>query len=241
MQQIERPGAWIRADFHAHTHYSADASITPAELVERAAEAGLDRIAVTDHGEIEGALLAHALDPVRVIVGEEIRCAGGTEMIGLFLHERIPYGLSVEETAARIRAQGGLVYAPHPFAYIRHPARHAGRALAVADVIEAFNSRAFLPAWNRHARQSAAARGLPLAASSDGHFPREIGRAYTELPPFDDAASLRAALPHAIPVGVHTATPFIHIASLSLKCARLGLRALAGRQSSPYRDAPGRA
>jgi predicted metal-dependent phosphoesterase TrpH len=204
--------------------------------VERAAEAGIDRIAITDHGEIEGALLAQSLDPGRVIVGEEIRCAGGTELIGLFLHERIPYGLSVQETAARIRDQGGLVYAPHPFAYARRAAHHASAALAVADIIEVFNSRAFLPAWNRRARQAAAARAIPLAASSDSHFPHEIGRAYTELPWFDGAASLLAALVHATPVGLRTASPLIHVASLSLKVSRLTLNALTGRRSAIYWD-----
>lgn len=220
----------IRADFHCHTRLSADALTSPAELVERAAAAGIDRIAITDHGEIDGALAAHALDPARVIVGEEIRCRGGTELIGLYLHERIPYGLPVEETAARIHEQGGLVYAPHPYAYLGAPARHATRALAVADIVEVFNSRAFLPSWNRLARETATARGVPMAASSDGHFPHEIGRAYTTLPWFDDVASLRAALRHTTPHGIRTATPFVHVASLSLKAARLTLDTLRGRR-----------
>lgn len=230
------PRAWIRADLHCHTRLSADALTTPAELVERAAEAGIDRVAVTDHGEIAGALAAHALDPARIIIGEEIRCREGTELIGLYLHERIPYGLPVEETAARIRDQGGLVYAPHPYAYIARPTLHAARALAVADIVEVFNSRAFLPAWNRLARKAAQTRGIPMAASSDGHFPHEIGRAYTELPWFDDAASLRAALAQATPSGIKTATPFIHVASLSLKATRLALNALSGRYQSLERD-----
>jgi predicted metal-dependent phosphoesterase TrpH len=228
--------SWIRADFHCHTRLSADALTSPAELIERATAAGIDRIAITDHGEIDGALAAHALDPARIIVGEEIRCRGGTELIGLYLHERIPYGLTVEETAARIRAQGGLVYAPHPYAYIRHPAHHAERALAVADIVEVFNSRAFLPAWNRLAREAAANRGTAVAASSDGHFPHEIGRAYTTLPWFDDAESLRAALAYAAPHGIRAATPFVHVASLSLKAARLTAATLVGRRQNLERD-----
>ena len=232
----------LRADFHCHTFHSPDAATTPAELVERAAECGIDRIAVTDHGEIEGALVAQQLDPERVIVGEEIRCAGGTELIGLYLRERIAYGLSVQETAERIRDQGGLVYAPHPFAYAWQAARHAAEAIAVADVVEAFNSRAFLPAWNRRALRHARTRGLPVAASSDGHFPYEIGRAYTELPWFDSAATLRAALTAATPVGLRTATPLIHLASITLKLARLSAGRLAPGHAttypSPYRPTP---
>lgn len=221
-------GTPIRADLHTHTRYSPDAVTTPAELVERAAEAGLDRVAVTDHGEIEGALRAREIDPARIIVGEEIRCAGGTELIGLYLTERIPYGLPVEEVAVRIRAQGGVVYAPHPFAYARRPRYHARTALAVADIVEVYNSRAFLPAWNRLAREAATHHRLPAAASSDAHFPHEIGRAFTELPPFDDAASLLAAFGSCNPVGVRTASPFIHVVSLSLKVTRLALGQLTG-------------
>ena len=220
----------IRIDLHSHTHFSADAGTTPAELVERAAECGIDRIAVTDHGEIEGASRARELDPDRVIVGEEIRCAGRTELIGLFLRERIPYGLSVEETAERIRDQGGLVYAPHPFAYAWHPGWHAARALAVADIVEGFNSRAFLPTWNRLALRHARLRGIPAAASSDAHFPREIGRAYTELPEFDDPATLLTALAAAAPVGLRTGSPWIHVASVGLKVGRLVRRERPGNR-----------
>ena len=77
----------MRVDLHSHTRYSLDATTTPQQLVQRAREAGLDRIAVTDHGEIEGALRARELDPALVIVGEEIRCRCGVELIGLFLTE----------------------------------------------------------------------------------------------------------------------------------------------------------
>ena len=194
---------------------------SPRALVRRAAAAGLRRIAVTDHGEIRGALAARdAEGGERVIVGQETGCACGAELIGLFLTARIPQGLPVREAAARIRAQGGIVYAPHPFAYGARAAWRAGRVLAVADVVEVFNARAFLPAWNRRAAEAAAARGLPVAAGSDAHLPWEIGRAWTELPPFDDAAGLLRALAHATPVARRTGTPLAHVATLSLSVAR---------------------
>lgn len=218
----------IRVDLHAHTRYSIDGMTSPARLVERAAQAGLHRIAVTDHGEIEGALRARELDPGLVIVGEEIRPRCGTELIGLFLRERIPDGLAIEETAERIRAQGGVVYAPHPYAYARGGAWRAARSLALADVAEAFNSRAFLPGWNRAALAEAARRGLPAAAGSDAHFPWEIGRAWTELPPFADAQGLLAALRHAHPAGLRVGNPGLHVASLSLHLARAAARRLTG-------------
>src|SRR5690606_14345848 len=82
---VTREPAPLRVDLHAHTRFSPDAAMSPRELVDRALDAGVDRIAVTDHGEIEGALEARAYAPAHVIVGEEIRCEGKTELIGLFL------------------------------------------------------------------------------------------------------------------------------------------------------------
>ena len=52
---------------------------------------------------------------VKVIVGEEVKTADQGEVIGLFLKEKIPRGLTLEETVAEIKRQGGLVYVPHPF------------------------------------------------------------------------------------------------------------------------------
>jgi predicted metal-dependent phosphoesterase TrpH len=210
----------IRVDFHSHTRRSVDAWTAPGEWVERAVAAGLDRIAVTDHDEIEGALEAHALAPERVIVGEEMTCRCGTHLIGLFLRERIPPRLALEEVAERIRDQGGVVYAPHPYAYVSRAAWRAGRALAVADVVEGYNSRAFVPAWNRRAVAEAGRRGVPLLAGTDAHFAWELGRAYAELPAFHDARDFLAAARRARPVLVRAGSPFLHVGSTALKYAR---------------------
>ena len=232
---------WTSVDLHTHTNWSADARTSPAELVERAAEEGIGRIAVTDHGEIEGALLARSIDPRRVIVGEEIRCAGRTELIGLFLHERIPQGLSVQETAERIRDQGGIVYAPHPWAYTYRPARHAARSIAVADIVEVFNSRAFWRRWNRRASESALSQGRLMAASSDAHFPHEIGRARTSLPAFDGPQGLLDSLSVGQPVAHAVGSPFVHVDSvllaarrrLSKAAAQTGWEAASARRGGP--------
>lgn len=203
----------IRVDLHLHSKASFDGWATPEEVVARAVGAGLHKIAITDHGEVWGALEAHSKHPDRVVVGEEIHCERGTHLIGLFLTERIPHGLSVNDTAGRIREQGGVVYAPHPYAYLTGAARRAAETLEVADVVEVFNSRGFLPSWNRAAQQAAMDRGLPAAASSDSHFPHELGRAYTELPQFADAAGFVQSLLRARPVVVSSGSPWLHVAS----------------------------
>jgi predicted metal-dependent phosphoesterase TrpH len=211
---------WIRADLHTHTRHSLDAFPAPADLVRRAAEVGLDRVAVTDHGTVRGALEAKELDPERVIVGQEVRCACRTEVIGLFLSRGIPDGLPVEETVDRIRAQGGVVYAPHPFAYLLTPEERARSVLALADVVEVVNARAFLPVWNRRARRAADRRELPGGAGSDAHRLRELGRAHVRLPAFRDAEGFLEAVARAEPEKLATTGPEGHLLSMGWKAAR---------------------
>ena len=222
-------------DLHTHTWYSADSVTAPAQLVRRARGVGLDRIAVTDHGTIEGAREAQALDPELIIVGEEIGCAGGVELIGLYLSKHIDNGHTVETTALRIREQGGVVYVPHPFAYLRRSMARAEQLLRAADVVEVFNSRAFYPPWNRKARERAAALRLRTAISSDAHMPWELGRAYGIVPAFDSAAELLNALWKVQPCVRRRATPFIHALSMGIHLSR---RAVGRGHGVPLRDVP---
>jgi predicted metal-dependent phosphoesterase TrpH len=224
----------VRVDLHSHTKYSRDGHSSPESLVRAARAAGLDRIAVTDHGTIEGALRARDLDPDLVIVGEEIRCRCRTELIGLFLHEAVPQRLPLEETVSRIREQGGVIYAPHPYAYARRALTRARRALDAADVVEAVNARAFLPPWNRAATRAAEARGIPIAAGSDAHFAFEIGRAFAEMPAFDDAEGLLEALPGSRPIQRARSGPGLHVASFGLKCVRMAAAGLAPRNAEAW-------
>jgi predicted metal-dependent phosphoesterase TrpH len=202
--------------------------MSPARLIRRAREVGLDRVAITDHGAVAGALEAAALDPELVIVGEELKCANGAHMIGLFLQERVPNGLPVAEAAQRIRDQGGVVYAPHPFAYLVRPSTRGLSVLDVADVVEAYNARAFARRWNPRAAAAAAERGLPCFAGTDGHFPSEVGRAYTELPAFHDAPSFIAAARSANPHTPPTTATYVLAASLGCQIARLMLGSVHG-------------
>ena len=183
----------IRADFHSHTCYSHDGYQTPHELVARAREVQLDRIAVTDHHTLDGALRARDLDPERIIIGEEITSRCGIDVIGLYLTRRIAPRLPLEQVIAEIRSQGGVVYLPHPFAYIVSARQRAERAFPLADIVEVWNSRAFYAPWNRRATELVRERGLPEGAGSDGHFSFELGRAMTVLPSFNDAATLKLA------------------------------------------------
>jgi predicted metal-dependent phosphoesterase TrpH len=200
-----RPGH-VRVDFHLHTMWSGDATTTPDELDDAVRAAEIDVICITDHGTVNGALelVRSRKLACRVIVGQELRTRAG-ELIGLFLSERLPYGIGPEETVARIRAQGGLVYVPHPF----DPTRHCLRAdvldelLAAGgvDAIEVFNAKTSLSHLNDRARAYAEAHALPGGAGSDAHEPTAVGAAYLEMPDFDGPHEFVDAMWRGVVVG----------------------------------------
>ena len=120
-----------KADTHVHTEYSGfnklgalkfpESVASPETQVDRARDNGMDVVCITDHDETAGAFIAEKYahqkyDDIEVVVGEEVTTADG-EIIGLFLTEKVPDMLSVEETVDIIRSQGGLTIAPHPFSY----------------------------------------------------------------------------------------------------------------------------
>lgn len=194
----------VRVDCHLHTVASGDAVLTLEELAERARRTGLDAVCVTDHNVTEAAVAAAGRDlGVRIIVGEEIRTPDG-DVIGLFLTERIPYVLPLAEVTRRIRAQGGLVYAPHPFDLVRSS---TGRVLpelcrrGAVDVIEVFNAKIEDPALNDRAAELATRFSLPGGAGSDAHDAPGVGAAYLDMPDFDGPASFLAALADATVTG----------------------------------------
>jgi len=197
---------WVRVDFHSHTMWSGDCTTTPDELVEALDDSGIDVLCITDHSTINGARdLADQL-PCRVIVGEELRTGAG-EIIGLFLTERLPFGIGHVEAARRIRAQGGLVYVPHPFDPTRHCLRedalHELLDLGLVDGLEVFNAKTSLKSLNQQAADLARERDLPGGAGSDAHVPEAFGAAYVEMPDFDGPASMLASMREGRVVGHH--------------------------------------
>jgi predicted metal-dependent phosphoesterase TrpH len=194
------PNGWVRVDCHLHTVASGDANLTLEQLAVRAKENGLDVVCVTDHNETSAAVAAAERDlGVRIVTGEEIRTPDG-DLIGLFLTERIPYVLPLAEVVGRIRAQGGLVYVPHPFDRIRASLGAVLPGLCErgdVDVVEVFNAKTDDQALNGQAAALAAAYDLPGGAGSDAHDQDGVGAAWLEMPDFDGPASFLTALPHA--------------------------------------------
>jgi predicted metal-dependent phosphoesterase TrpH len=171
---------WIVVDLHMHTTWSHDCSIDPAELIDHAEEEGLGAIAVTDHNVFGGAL--EAVERARgrkliVIPGEEVKTDGQGEVIGLFLNEEIPKGMSFADTVEAIRTQGGLVYMPHPFDRLHAipDAATLHRHLAEIDVFEVYNARLLFEGYNDEALRFARKYNLTAGAGSDAHVLQGVG------------------------------------------------------------------
>jgi predicted metal-dependent phosphoesterase TrpH len=189
----------LRVDMHVHTRASYDSLNDPEGIVPAMDAAGIDRVVLTDHDELDLALRLQARWPERIIAGEEVRTAEGPDLIGIFLSERIPRGTPLRETCERIRAQGGVVYVPHPFDTRRRGGgeHHLAAIADLVDAVEAHNARTWGEGVNEAGQAWAVARGLPLGAGSDAHTLGEIGTAYVEVPPFEPTresflAALRA-------------------------------------------------
>ncbi len=193
----------IDVDLHMHTDHSGDCA-TPVEvLLARAQEERLGAIAVTDHNEISGALEARKqaaeLDPahpVKVIVAEEVKTASQGEVIGLFIEEKIPRGLSLEETVAEIKRQGGLVYVPHPFDRMHSVPdyEHLLSILDDVDAIEVFNPRVAIGAFNEEAVRFAAKYRIVAGAGSDSHVAQGLGSVRIRMRDFDGPAEFLQSL-----------------------------------------------
>jgi predicted metal-dependent phosphoesterase TrpH len=193
----------LRLDLHNHTSFSSDGVMSPAELLRAARASGLACIAVTDHNTVEGAFEALALaeaDPTlpRVIPGIEISTADG-DVIGLYVREAVPRGLSAKDSIALIRQQGGIVYLPHPYDIIRRgtiASRVREQVAEEADVVEVLNGRSLSSVAVGNSGSLARRHRKPQGAGSDAHGPREVGRAYVTVeryPSREDLAGLIGA------------------------------------------------
>jgi glycosyltransferase involved in cell wall biosynthesis len=178
----------IDVDLHMHTDHSYDCA-TPVEvLLAEARGRGLGAIAITDHNEISGAHEARAkADGMKVIVGEEIKTASQGEVIGLFIEDKIQRGMSLGDTIAEIKRQGGVVYIPHPFDRLHSVPdyEHLLEVLDAVDAIEVFNPRVAIMEFNDEAARFAAKYRIPAGAGSDAHVPQGLGSVRIRMRDFE--------------------------------------------------------
>ncbi len=181
----------IEVDLHMHTDHSTDCA-TPVEvLLQTARDRGLGAIAITDHNEVSGDLearrIAAEMGDIEVIVAEEVKTAEQGEVIGLFLEEKIPKGMTMAETIAAIRAQGGLVYVPHPFDRFHSVPdyEHLLDIVEEIDILEVFNPRVALTAFNEEAERFARKYRIVPGAGSDSHVAQGLGSVRVRIHDFD--------------------------------------------------------
>jgi predicted metal-dependent phosphoesterase TrpH len=190
----------IEVDLHMHTDHSGDCATPVDVLINTARDRGLGAIAITDHNEVSGALearkLAEELGDIKVIVAEEVKTAEQGEVIGLFLEEKIPKGLTMAETIREIRAQGGLVYVPHPFDRFHSVPdyEHLLDIVEEIDLLEVFNPRVALTSFNEEAVRFAAKYRIVPAAGSDSHVAQGLGSVRQRIHDFDGPAEFLEAM-----------------------------------------------
>jgi predicted metal-dependent phosphoesterase TrpH len=209
----------MKIDLHCHSEASHDCS-TPLDLFPaRCRERAVWVQAITDHNEIWGAQklqqeileeekVKRGVSPLTIIIGEEVSTVNG-EIIGLYLKERIPPGMSPTETVTAIKEQGGLVLLPHGFDPFKRWRLQPAALETVADdidIVETFNARISRPRWNQAAVDWSQVHGLPMSAGSDAHTVADIGSAWVEVPIQDirNPQDLLRALQSGVPVGEWT-------------------------------------
>jgi predicted metal-dependent phosphoesterase TrpH len=225
----------IEVDLHMHTDHSPDCA-TPVEvLLETARDRGLGAIAITDHNEVSGALearrIAEGMDDIKVIVAEEVKTAEQGEVIGLFLEEKIPKGMTMAETIAAIREQGGLVYVPHPFDRFHSVPdyEHLLEMVEEIDVLEVFNPRVAVTAFNEEAERFARKYRIVPGAGSDSHVAQGLGSVRVRIHDFDGPEEFLEAMRDADITRTHKNLVYVQT---------LKLLQTAGRPKAPKRSVP---
>jgi glycosyltransferase involved in cell wall biosynthesis len=238
---VSRP--LIDVDLHMHTDHSHDCATSVEALLATARAQGLGAIAVTDHNEISGALAAREKAEeygVKVIVGEEVKTGHQGEVIGLFIEELIPRGLTLQETIAEIRRQGGLVYVPHPFDRMHSVPdyEHLLDVVEDIDAIEVFNPRIALPANNEEAVRFAAKYRIVGGAGSDSHVAQGLGSVRIRMRDFDGPEEFLESLRDADIIGKPSSLYYAQVQAL--KFLQTKVAPPSGRRRTARKAAAGR-
>jgi hypothetical protein len=182
------------ADLHLHTIFSYDGTASVQAVLGRAKAIGLDVIAITDHDEIRGALLAEQLAPkygIQVIPGVEIKTKEG-DLLALGIRRLVPAGSSLIDTLLKVGDQGGVCIVPHlmaggigmkslSYTAARRATRHKDASRVLAGV-ETYNATALDRSSGLFADLFASRSGLARIGNSDAHFLDAIGLGMTEFP-----------------------------------------------------------
>ncbi len=225
----------IEVDLHMHTDHSPDCATPVDVLLNTARDRGLGAIAITDHNEVSGALearrIAEEAGDIKVIVAEEVKTAEQGEVIGLFLQEKIPRGMTMAQTIAEIRRQGGLVYVPHPFDRFHSVPdyEHLIDIVEEVDILEVFNPRVALTAFNEEAERFARKYRIVPGAGSDSHVAQGLGSVRVRIHDFNGPEEFLEAMRDADITRKHKNLVYVQA---------LKILQTAGRPKAPKRRVP---
>jgi predicted metal-dependent phosphoesterase TrpH len=179
---------WSKADLHIHSNHSDGLARIPEIMDHVQHRTDLSVIAITDHNTMEGAYFAKSLEDMydfEVVMGEEISSKAG-HIIGLYIEDPIPAGLSATETLARINEQDGIAIIPHPFSNrgVFGPFGRNAFGAALGEMafhaLEVYNSIPYLVWANRvAAKMFTGGQGIAATGGSDAHMLHGIGQGYT--------------------------------------------------------------
>jgi predicted metal-dependent phosphoesterase TrpH len=228
-----------------HTDHSPDCATPVETLLATARDRGLGAIAITDHNEISGAFAAREIADefgVKVIVAEEVKTAEQGEVIGLFISERIERGMTMAETVAEIRRQGGLVYVPHPFDRLHSVPdyEHLLEIVEEIDILEVFNPRVALTAFNEEAERFAAKYRIVPGAGSDAHVAQGLGTVMIRVHDFDGPEEFLEAMRSADIVRKHRNLVYVQGLKLLQTGGGRGGRRISGGPAPRAKARPSR-
>lgn len=211
-----------KVELHSHTVYSKDCLTRLEDIPAVVQQRGLDKLAITDHNTTEAALQLARIYPMWVIPGVEVMTTKG-ELLGWYIRDEVPAGLSPMETIQILREQGALIGVSHPFDRYRGGAWKLPDLMEIiehVDALEVYNARCLHQVDNDKALTFAQEHKKLMTAGSDAHTHREYGRATIQVRPFNNnAEGLRGALLDAQIEG-RLSLPDVHVSSTFAKWAK---------------------
>jgi len=179
----------MRLDLHIHSQYSPDSHSSIEAILKQAQEVGLDGIAITDHNSVQSYSVASKLAEelgldLIIVPGAEISTSEG-HLIALGTTKLSPFGIPANDVIELVHDNGGIVVAPHPYAFFRKGIRNL-QAIRL-DAVETFNSKHLFGLSNYLAYRSALRLNLGVTGGSDSHKVETVGFGYTEVNVADDA------------------------------------------------------
>lgn len=208
----------FRITFHVHSQYSPDSILSLKKIEQICLKKGIDVAILADHNNLADRKPVEKFTKVKIIPGEEINTKEG-EVIGIFIEEKTPPGLTPEETIRQIKGQGGLVVIPHPFDRFRRKVLNQQsliRNIKDIDIIEVFTARNILNKDNQKALELAKKYGKVKIIGSDAHLTSELGNTYMEFEPFDSPRDFLEKLKEA-KFYTQKASLFVHPLSKIIK------------------------